>query len=382
MPRKERDGKKTKKSKELSEAVARGKHEPKTAPKSKASIERALKIVEAVQAESSGSTAVASEVRSVPKSIETGNRSVETASASSSTAHGAPEFVSVAVEEPEFPDFVSSTGKGAVPAKPLLSSPIPQFLGKPEPPKSLPVVQSPKSSSVLAPRERVSSGTSSVVVPFPTKKRAAESSNPPEAFGKARSTVGERPSFPGTPPLAKSLGVEAAIQECRISVDYNHVLNLEYAGDRESPGIHPANVRLLKEFIRNHKDRGVRIGVTSYIGTQGWYSQDRRNHLNQEIAEFNRSETDPKAKLGVCIVDTRQKGLFLNTTGCAIHIDDKLECLDSCHPSITTFWVSKAKRHHRHHIVSSLREALEQIEQGRFQAILQARPFENCWAVR
>lgn len=127
------------------------------------------------------------------------------------------------------------------------------------------------------------------------------------------------------------------------------MLNVEYAGDRESLGIHPADVRLLKEFIRTHKDRGLRIGVTSYIGTQGWYSQDRRNHLKQEIREFNRSETDPKAKLGVCIVDTRQKGLFLNTTGC------KLECLDSCHPAITTCWISQAKRHHRHRIVSSLR---------------------------
>lgn len=76
MPRKERGGKKNKPSKELSAAVARGEHEPKTAPKSKTSNERTRKIVEAVQAESLGSTVVTSEVQSVPKCIETGSRSV------------------------------------------------------------------------------------------------------------------------------------------------------------------------------------------------------------------------------------------------------------------------------------------------------------------
>jgi hypothetical protein len=53
------------------------------------------------------------------------------------------------------------------------------------------------------------------------------------------------------------LGVGAAIQECRISILYSHVLNVEYAGDRESLGIHPADVRLLKEFI---------IGLTRIAG--------------------------------------------------------------------------------------------------------------------
>ena len=72
MPRKERGGKKNKPSKEL-----RGEHEPKTAPKSKTSIERTRKIVEAVQAESLGSTVGTSEVQSVPKCIQTGpSRSV------------------------------------------------------------------------------------------------------------------------------------------------------------------------------------------------------------------------------------------------------------------------------------------------------------------
>ena len=64
--------KKNKPSKEL-----RGEHEPKTAPKSKTSIERTRKIVEAVQAESLGSTVGTSEVQSVPKCIQTGpSRSV------------------------------------------------------------------------------------------------------------------------------------------------------------------------------------------------------------------------------------------------------------------------------------------------------------------
>lgn len=72
-----------------------------------------------------------------------------------SNAQEASKFVGVAVEEPELPDFVSSVGDKAVPAKPLLSSPIPQFLGKSDPPKPEPVVQSPKSSSVLAQRKGV-----------------------------------------------------------------------------------------------------------------------------------------------------------------------------------------------------------------------------------
>ena len=160
------------------------------------------------------------------------------------------------------------------------------------------------------------------------------------------------------------------------------MLNVQQAGDAEfRDGIHPVNVQLLRDFIGKYVDRGVRVGVTSYIGQFGNRSQARRSHLTEVVRAFNRDQPNFNSRLGLRILDTRKKGLVLNYVGTAVHIDDTLECLDSCDNTIETYWVTRARHHNRHYPVDSLRSALQWIEQGRFSATLQTRTFESCWVV-
>ena len=46
---------------------------------------------------------------------------------------------------------------------------------------------------------------------------------------------------------------------------------------------------------------------------------------------------DPRFRLGLKIVNARDKDAFLNVAGTTVHIDDRLDCLDSCEASIQTF---------------------------------------------
>ena len=398
MPRGERGGKKTKKSKELAEATIRGEHVPKSAPSSSSGLERlrrvserdaskALNLNEPKAAPDSVVPVVTSETRSLPKSVVTSEirsvpaRAVPKAVVAPVTppkVAGTPsEFVEVAVE-PEFPDFEPRD-------KPRLSEAVPEKLGKPvvKPPKPVaPFVASsvvpgiPQASSVVA-------SSSSQGFRVPPKKRPAE---PPfeSSASKPKSVVREIPKPPASAPssVAKTIGVAPAIQEYRVSIDFNKVLNVQQAGDAEfRDGIHPVNVQLLRDFIGKHVDRGVRVGVTSYIGQFGNRSQARRSHLTEVVRAFNRDQPNFNSRLGLRILDTRKKSLVLNHVGTAVHIDDTLECLDSCDNTIETYWVTRARHHNRHYPVDSLRSALQWIEQGRFSATLQTRTFESCWVV-
>ena len=335
MPRGERGGKKTARSKELAEATVKGQHKPKTEPSSETSRKRLEVIQSRVALEVAQSKASAS--TSVP-----------------------------VVEGPEFVDSANT---------PLLTAPVPKSLGKPQP------APSRTSSSAVEPSSSSgltvgSSQSLASLVPVPKSVFPKESSVLVQ--GKKRPVEVEEV---GRPKANSILTIGQSLRECRISIDYNHVLNVRYAGDREFQGIHPENIRLLRSFIEENKDRGFRVGVTSYIGTSGPNSQDRRNNLEEQVRTFNRNQPDRLSKLGVRILGTRKKGEFLNSTGCVVHIDDKLECLDSCSKEIVTFWVSNARYHRRHRVVSSVGQALEQIQQGRFEASAQARSFESCWDV-
>ena len=120
---------------------------------------------------------------------------------------------------------------------------------------------------------------------------------------------------------------------------------------------------LLRQFLLDHAGRGFRVGVISYIGTHGARSAEHRLNLVNTIREFNRYIRDPRLRLGLRIVGTRQKGEFLNVAGTTVHIDDRLDCLDSCSDTIVTLWaLDRARHHRRHRILRSLREALGQVE--------------------
>ena len=156
------------------------------------------------------------------------------------------------------------------------------------------------------------------------------------------------------------LGPPQAIQEIRISLDFNNVLNIAQAGDQEFDGIHPNNVWALKEFIRNNVDRGVRVGVTSYIGTKGSKSQARRTRLFEVVRAYDQSVVDSLQHLGVWIVSSPcDKGIFLQQAGAVVRVDDRLSCLNSCSRSIHTYWVTRSSTFHNTHIiVPSLEQAL------------------------
>ena len=390
MPRGERGGKKTSTSKKLTEQTIRGEHVPKTEPSSAAGLERLDRV-----------------------RGEVATRIAASKASSSSVAAEEPEFpdfdtlvdpeeiqVQVTIESSSVRSFPQAEGSKAPSSKsksPVLEGPpksktpqetTPQTV--PEVPKAKELVL-PRATSVVKPAEpptafftKAAGIPKAVVVPkaVAIPKTFRPVTHPPDL------TVA-----PKTPEKAKGkallivsnpvLNPAPAIYEVRVSVDFNGVLNVGQAGDAEYNGIHPHNLPSIRQFLLDNAVRGFRLVVTSFIGTTGAKSQERRLQLLNEVRVFNQGTQDPRFRLGLKIVNTRDKGQFLNVAGTTVHIDDRLDCLDSCEASIHTFWVTARARYHRkHHILASLREALDQVASDRsIQATLQQRQFGSHWQI-
>ena len=110
MPRVERGGKKTAKSKELSEATLKAQQNPKSAPTSETSRKRLEGVAARVALERTKAQASSSASNSAPLPVESSERVAETV-----------------VKEPQFLGF----GTNPVCSKPLLMAPIPEILGWP-----------------------------------------------------------------------------------------------------------------------------------------------------------------------------------------------------------------------------------------------------------
>lgn len=176
---------------------------------------------------------------------------------------------------------------------------------------------------------------------------------------------------------------QATGAEVRVSVDYNGVLNVGRAGDSECDGLHPNCERSLRAFIGEHHPRGIKVGVTSYIGLKGRLSQSRRRDLLSCIREFNINQSLAE-KVGVRIVsDRKDKASFCNSSTVSYHIDDRVDVLNEFQGSgIHTILIAREGTRSRFHtVLSSLPEALEFIAQSRFEPKICEKRFENCWLI-
>ena len=378
MPRGERGGKKNARSKYLSREVYEGRHNPVTAPTSEAGINRRQRVREEVDRQRE--PVVTTEVRAVPKR---------------GSGSGGVNLQAAPVTPPKAPAAASSSQGGYPVVDPVggslassssapVSVPVANPIVEPKPKLRLPrkrdlgEVVEPKAEarSVVAASTPKQKAVSPVVAKDKSSSEASSSSrrlSEPVVDLSGSNPHVERTSAPSVP---------AAIQEYRISIDFNQVLNIQQHGDRECAGIHPYNVQLLKSFLERNQGRGFRLAVTSYIGRTGEHSQERRDQLIRTVREFNRDQVGEENKLGVRVVESRHKGQLLNPNGVHVHIDDKIICLNSCADSIRTFWVSNPRfPHRRHQSVNSLEQALRIIEDGRIETSVQSRPFGSIWLI-
>lgn len=369
--RRDRGGKKTRKSKELARQTLAGKHIPSTAPSSETGLSRVAEVerrfiqdsIEGAASSSSSrpSPVVAEEIRAVPSEPEFGSASsgfVEVAVVTEQESSVSPAKVSSAVVVPVIvpkPGFQPKTPPKDPPPKA----------------KSATVVQEELQRVVLRPAKVASS---TLVVPPPPKKRPVDTSVEPQT---------SKPKGPAVEFPKRSL--ERAIQEAWVSLDFNGCLNVARAGDAEVQEIHPFNQAALRDFLTATVDHGVRVGITSYIGVGGPRSQERRASLTKTVREFNASVIDPRCKIGVKVVSGRaDKGQFLREAGACIHVDDRLDTLDGVWkeaPNITTFWCTDRPNNRNHQVVRSLAQALDTIRSQRIPAILHQRAFESFWVV-
>lgn len=181
------------------------------------------------------------------------------------------------------------------------------------------------------------------------------------------------------------VGVHPAVHACWVSVDFNGCLNVAVAGDSELSSIHPSNVVALREFLDTTADHGVRVGITSYIGLYGGKSQERRTSLLNTVRDYNSSVSDPRKRLGLKIVDSRDaKGDFLKNAKAFAHIDDRLSTLNGIledSSGVKTFWCTQARSNRTHAVVRSVREAIDLIKGGRIHASLHPNRFDSFWAI-
>ena len=169
-----------------------------------------------------------------------------------------------------------------------------------------------------------------------------------------------------------------ANQEVRVSLDYHGVLDLSWAGDSETAGIHPHNSRLLHLFFNRYGSLGWRVGVTSYIG---YHSHERRSGLERAVREFNQGRNGP-GQLGLQILSTRDKSNFLQQAGAHVHVDDRsdtLNLISDC--GINTVHLCEDRFRSRHVRVTNLGAALDHIVSSRPQARVHDSNFEYHWPI-
>lgn len=113
-------------------------------------------------------------------------------------------------------------------------------------------------------------------------------------------------------------------------MDYNGVLNVDYAGGRYKEVITQASKNAIRYFLL--QDQQHKVGICSYIGKYGQKSQERRNSLTGETATrlLNRwlqAEGIGESQLvGLLITDEIEKGA-LTSSRVSAHVDDKVAVL-------------------------------------------------------
>ena len=349
-----RGGKKTVRARELAEAYARGEYQPVhgQSPSSETGLARAKA---AFKAAASSSSSI------VPE-------------ASSSVVSTSELDAGVEVEE-IVTTSVRSLTKSTVTRPQEYFEPV---LSVSSPPSK---ASHPSSSSV----GDLASSSSPV---FVVGKESETTKTPPKQGSLKRSIAEAIPVKLGPdssrgrdfvrPKVSQATGAEV-----RVSVDYNGVLNVGRAGDSECDGLHPNCERSLRAFIGEHHPRGIKVGVTSYIGLKGRLSQSRRRDLLSCIREFNINQSLAE-KVGVRIVsDRKDKASFCNSSTVSYHIDDRVDVLNEFQGSgIHTILIArKGTRSRFHTVLSSLPEALEFIAQSRFEPKICEKRFENCWLI-
>lgn len=277
--KKGKGGQKTKRSKELTEETVRGNHNPRSAPTSKAGVERLQAVVQRVVLEET-------RPKSAPSNVET-----------------------LQVSEPK------SSVVSAEPSR--LVSPKVGFGS------SLSLGPSAGSSRLGTPTPETPPNPTEVGLALPSKRKSEEKPEDSRAEGvKAKgvqllseaANLGLRPNpglriGPPSPPIPEGATV-------RISIDLHGVLDLGAATE----GCWSTDAKCcLANWL--HTDRRHEAGVCSYIGLHGHSSNKRRSEAIRELHSFNQSNfTD----LRLLITSDRDKPALVPEE-VAVHIDDRLD---------------------------------------------------------
>lgn len=374
MPRKERGGAKTRRSKELAAKASLGEHQPQAAPTSETGVAR----VQQVEAKIVHQFTEPAHPKNPPSKRT--ERKYRPRSPSNSPPRGGSSSDVVTTVEPKAVPFApSGLSKDKVaPSVAVGSSVDVPVVPVQEPPKKklrLPGSR-PKDTAEVKPREKVAETKLEPKAPVITPAAKASVSSLTEIPRELKPRPKVETANPvnpksekGPPPASANptLGTSRVSPEIRISVDFNGVLNVSRAGDQEVQGFHPHNIEILRRFLAENSDRGFKIGITSYIGLSGRHSQERRAQLQGAVRNFNKNQ-DPAQKLGLRILSSREKGPFLRETGAICHIDDRLGILENCDQSLKTYWVSRGKSHRRRICKESLGKVLEHISESRVES--------------
>ena len=134
------------------------------------------------------------------------------------------------------------------------------------------------------------------------------------------------PAEPALPSSAKSRSKALAVETSyRVIFDYHGVLD-----DHEDNFTQTS-----KKFIRELLNTSVFVEVLilSYIGVHGPHSQTRRENLQRQAFEFQRSLGRAGSRFGVAIVPSkRQKALVCRDTLPVLFCDDQKPLVESCRP--------------------------------------------------
>lgn len=340
MSRKERGGKKTKRSRELAEATFEGRHTPVSAPTSEASIDRANRVREGLEksgrlplsvTELSADPApvvpkVTVEVRRIPKprsavaAPKTPPKAppfsafppvVSNSGASSSSYNPnpvVPPAPAVAIASPSAPSSGSASGSTVAVGKPK----GPALVVTPAKAVATPVEAVPKPKLRL-PRKRDTPAASEV--PKPKEEPVVAKAKVVIAKAKAKLSDPTTVLAPQSNPVASTVSIPA---DCyiRLSVDLHGVLDLN--APREGVWETTARSSLCQWLAASPTHQ---CGVCSYIGTGGPKSQQRRREALQELHRFN---NDYHCDLRLIIEDQRGKPV-LTADSVTCHIDDRLD---------------------------------------------------------
>ena len=126
------------------------------------------------------------------------------------------------------------------------------------------------------------------------------------------------------PPILATATSSVDDRQVRVSLDYSGALNVVSAGRSETDSVHPSCREEIRHFLL--QSRAHRVGICSYIGVSGPKSQQRRDHLPQQVQYLNRwllSERVPQEQLVGLHITSDQSKPIVRGTVCSTHLDDK-----------------------------------------------------------